>query len=199
MKSVKNLPEKKTSGFSRRRTVEADLGRPLLEVFSAFDEAPLASASVAQVHGAARKPRKTCDRKTWRFLCLFFLKIFRKFWDSEMKQTWFTWNIEHPSIVRGLLNMLMRIAILEVLKTGERVAVKAGVGASSAHGIEVNLRISKILRFSLIFLKCVFGRHKNHCFLFCSSELTFLQMRLAVWQVQKPGVDRVLKASRFQI
>jgi len=35
-----------------RRTVEEDLGRPLAEVFSAFDRTPVASASIAQVHAA---------------------------------------------------------------------------------------------------------------------------------------------------
>ncbi|MGZ4675054.1 MAG: ABC1 kinase family protein [Acidimicrobiia bacterium] len=35
-----------------RRIVEEDLGRPLEEVFASFDEAPLAAASIAQVHAA---------------------------------------------------------------------------------------------------------------------------------------------------
>ena len=35
-----------------RRTVEEDLGRPLEEVFKRFEEAPVASASLAQVHEA---------------------------------------------------------------------------------------------------------------------------------------------------
>ncbi|HET9442160.1 MAG TPA: AarF/UbiB family protein [Acidimicrobiales bacterium] len=35
-----------------RRTVEADLGRPLEEVFSFFAETPVAAASIAQVHAA---------------------------------------------------------------------------------------------------------------------------------------------------
>jgi ubiquinone biosynthesis protein len=35
-----------------RATVEADLGRPLEEVFSDFERVPLASASIAQVHAA---------------------------------------------------------------------------------------------------------------------------------------------------
>lgn len=38
-----------------RAIVEADLGRPLSDVFESFDETPLASASVAQVHGATLK------------------------------------------------------------------------------------------------------------------------------------------------
>jgi ubiquinone biosynthesis protein len=37
---------------SVQRTVEEDLGRPLSAVFSSFDRAPVASASVAQVHAA---------------------------------------------------------------------------------------------------------------------------------------------------
>jgi ubiquinone biosynthesis protein len=35
-----------------RRTVEADLGRPLRDIFVEFDEHPLAAASIAQVHAA---------------------------------------------------------------------------------------------------------------------------------------------------
>jgi ubiquinone biosynthesis protein len=35
-----------------RRTVEEDLGRPLSDVFDRFEEAPIAAASIAQVHAA---------------------------------------------------------------------------------------------------------------------------------------------------
>ena len=40
-------------GFRRvRRTIEADLGKPLAELYATFDEHPVAAASVAQVHRA---------------------------------------------------------------------------------------------------------------------------------------------------
>ncbi len=39
-------------GAEARRIVEEDLGRPIEEVFSSFDEAPIAAASIGQVHVA---------------------------------------------------------------------------------------------------------------------------------------------------
>lgn len=42
-------------GVEARRAVETALGRPVEELFLSFDEYPLASASVAQVHGARLK------------------------------------------------------------------------------------------------------------------------------------------------
>eukprot|EP00435_Cladocopium_sp_Y103_P038808 s1176_g10.t1 len=50
------LDRTEPTNFQRiKRIVEADLGRPLSEVYESFDEEPLASASVAQVHSAVLK------------------------------------------------------------------------------------------------------------------------------------------------
>ncbi|HHH39682.1 MAG TPA: ubiquinone biosynthesis regulatory protein kinase UbiB, partial [Sedimenticola sp.] len=43
------------SGEEARRIIEKDWGRPIEEVLDAFDETPLASASIAQVHTARLK------------------------------------------------------------------------------------------------------------------------------------------------
>ncbi|HEX5514112.1 MAG TPA: AarF/UbiB family protein, partial [Gammaproteobacteria bacterium] len=40
------------AGTDARRIVEAELGEPLNAIFTHFDETPLASASIAQVHAA---------------------------------------------------------------------------------------------------------------------------------------------------
>ncbi len=47
--ATRSLPEPFTAV---RRIVEEDLGRPLAEIFTAFDPVPLAAASIAQVHAA---------------------------------------------------------------------------------------------------------------------------------------------------
>lgn len=50
------LDRTEPTNFQRiKRIVEADLGRPLSEVYESFEEEPLASASVAQVHSAVLK------------------------------------------------------------------------------------------------------------------------------------------------
>ena len=51
-----------------RQVVEEDLGRPLEAVFARFDRAPLAAASIAQVHAAtpARRARRSWSRSSGR-------------------------------------------------------------------------------------------------------------------------------------
>ncbi|MEZ5691067.1 MAG: 2-polyprenylphenol 6-hydroxylase [Rickettsiales bacterium] len=49
-----------------KRTVEEEFGLPLTEIFTKFDENPVAAASIAQVHKAITKDRKTVAVKILR-------------------------------------------------------------------------------------------------------------------------------------
>jgi ubiquinone biosynthesis protein len=54
-------------GFRRvKATVEAELGKPLADVFTAFDEVPVAAASVAQVHRATLRDGREVAVKVLR-------------------------------------------------------------------------------------------------------------------------------------
>lgn len=116
-------------GAEARATVEAELGRPLDELFSEFNDAPVAAASIAQVHLAVTSDGVPVAVKVLR------PRIEAAFGrDLDL----FYWLAEVVERTRPALRRLKPVEVVRMLESGVRIEMDLRMEAAAASELRDN-------------------------------------------------------------